>query len=96
MCYDRIPMGGGSCFGVTDPSELRPLFREVSERVHAPERIIRWEVRHGDFVIGSVREVTLGKFKAFLGPLTLPIDGDFRSYEEAKQTVFAEDAKPPF
>ena len=100
MCYNRIPMGGGSCFGVTDPSELRPSFRET-ERARC--EVIKgytcvWRVKCGGEVIGEVEEVPIGggKFHARVSHYRIPMPGDFASLEEAGWAVFAEYAKPPF
>ena len=96
---ERGPMGGGSCFGVKDPAELRPespTWRKPSEsRPREPLDYPKvWKVYARGSVIGDVREIELGKFKAVFDHCFLP--GHFSSLEEAGWEVFVTHVGPPF
>jgi|SRR3989344_4179177 len=91
---ERGPIGGGSCFGVTDPAELRPSY-PVSSVPREPFDYPKvWKVYASGSVIGDVREIESGKFKAAYYLWFLP--GHFSSLEEAGLEVFATHVGPPF
>ena len=92
---ERGPMGGGSCFGVSDPTELRPEFptsrgsRELTQRDFPRE-----EVYESGVVIGSIQKKASGKFIARIHYELLP--GEYDDRESAISAVREEAAEPPF